>query len=201
MNTHADLRARLLPVIRSHLRLHGDAQWSLVRRPSEVPYSTWRRWIRQESAALKAEPITVVADAGDAAMNHEITSQAVAQAGRTLRRALGGPIDVMAEVGRMLVLCDQLDRAAVDAQGDDPDRWQVKDPRALAEAVRTRAAVLRIGIEAHDKLAGLSRVYQLQKLLLREIERCAPEMARALYQGLDALDREYGITAGRIEPD
>jgi hypothetical protein len=103
------------------------------------------------------------------------------------------PINIQAQLDRMLRHCDALEQAAL-GNGSSTDL----DPQALREAVRTRVGVLRLAVDATDRLFAITRIRVIHAAMLKRITEADREVARRIISDLKAVDAQLGITLGDI---
>lgn len=168
--------------VAKHLAEFGDAEWDKFKWNDELPYATRRRHVRSikaEFGLLKPTVATV-----------KETAKSLQETMIEVEDATSGtePIGLMKQVNRMLFVCDLLDSHAVDF-----DAQVVRDPQDAREALKTRAAVLTLAINAQDKLYSLTKIQTVHQMMLDSIKQESPEAAGRILNGLKKIDREYGL--------
>lgn len=101
---------------------------------------------------------------------------------------LAKPINLMSQVDRMLRICDMLDQDAVDEEAG-----KVRDAGDAREAVRVRASVLKLAVDAQSTIFDTNRIQLVHRVMFGRIAETDPEVARRIMADLTAIDREYGI--------
>lgn len=178
--------------IRGHLTQHGDAKWDRFSRPAEIGYAAFRKHVR------------VVA--GDMAAAGELPDKRSLQ-NRSSRRAVArvadasvvqladletaDPLDIQAQLDLMLRHCEVLEEHAL---GDGTSAGI--DAHALREAVRTRVGVLRLAVDATDRLYSITRIRLIHASMLRHISEADRGIACRIMGDLKAVDAQLGITLG-----
>lgn len=183
---------RLRERIREHLIAFGDTKWRDFDRPQSISMSMFRRYVRQERERL-IERGTL-----EPSQPKLLQDQIDKRRAESVKKAVANdhadfpePINLMDQATQMLRYCDALDREA--ATVDEAGTVTVKDAAELREAIKTRSAVLRLAVDAQERLYGTTRIMRVHRAMFQRITETDPEVARRIMADLSAIDREYGI--------
>ncbi|MBK5941416.1 hypothetical protein [Halochromatium roseum] len=188
---------RLRQRIKDHLLSWGDSEWERFDRPHSISHSMWRRYVREERDKLIEKGI-LERSTGDLLKTYADKTRVKTVAKAVDAKAItkpdvAQPIELMAEINNMLRYCDALTDHAAAVDGDT---ITVNDPADLREALKTRAAILKLAVDGQERYFSVSRVTRFHRILLARITEADPVTAKRILAEMNAIDAEYGLTLG-----
>jgi len=194
-----DLRQGAKRDIAVHLAEHGDKDWEVLRAKWGIGYRSWRRWIVQvRNGDPEVDDPEVHKRMREAAQRRVRARKDV----EGLRDppspaeavALANPeaVDVLSRVHDLLWRCELLKTHAVIT--DEDGRVRIRSPRQFEASIRNEINVLRLLIDAQERLWSLTRVKAVFSVMFEEIVKADRETAQRIAAAIQGVHREFGMT-------
>ena len=100
----------------------------------------------------------------------------------------------MAQVHRMLKVCDELDRAGRDEEG----QINIDGGPIVNEALKRRRETIEMLARIREDWWSVSRLEEVHRVMVERIAQADRNVARDIATGLREMDREYGLTVGAL---
>jgi hypothetical protein len=180
-----------------------------IRAEHRINYHTWARWCRQirknpevlldmpvpeEPTKPPQEPRLPLLGALAASRR---ANRAIAKSKDSvpaLPSALSEPIDLMAQVHRMLKVCDELDRAGRDEEG----QINFDGGPIVNEALKRRRETIEMLARIRKDWWSISRLEAVHPVMIERIAQADRNVAKDIALGIREIDREYGLTTGEF---
>lgn len=193
MARKSDKKETALQEIREAVKTHGEAVGlKLMReRYSDVPRSTWKRWMDQlclSPAEVAIREAKKAADHMPAAPSPQYLAERPVEARRNL--------DFMARLEELYqeaeMLRDYSTGTATDAAGNTFKK--IKIPTYFAQSIKLRSDLLEGAVRTIQQVYDLQRMQRFYDVILEEIAAESPEVAQRITERLARLDAEIGMT-------
>jgi len=182
----------LCDAIRGHLSKHGDVNWESFARPKEIGYAGFRKHVRAVAAEMAAAgELPDKRSLQNRSSRRAVARFADASVVQLADLETADPLDIQAQLDLMLRRCEVLEEHAL---GDGTSAGV--DAHALREAVRTRVGVLRLAVDATDRLYSNTRIRLIHASMMRHISEADRDIACRIMGDLKAVDAQLGITLG-----
>lgn len=194
MARRSDKKETALQEIREAVKTHGEAVGlKLMReRYSDVPRSTWKRWMDELCMSPKEK-----------AVREAKTAAAHLPAAPSPAYLAEKPVEARRNIDFMTRLEDlyhdaELLRAYAVVKGYDTDGNEVskiKMPTFFAQSIKLRADLLDNAVRTIQQVYDLRRQQAFYDAILDEIAAESPDVAHRITERLARLNNELGITA------
>jgi hypothetical protein len=100
----------------------------------------------------------------------------------------------MAQAHRMLKVCDELDRAGRDEDG----QIRIEGGPTVNDALKRRRETIEMLARIREDWWSVSRLEEVHRVMIARIAQAERSVAREIADGLREIDRAYGLTSGCV---
>jgi hypothetical protein len=180
-----------------------------IRAEHGINYHSWARWCRQvrENPKVLLE-MPIPEEPKRPTQQPKLPLRGALAASRRANRAianakdsapalpsgstLSDPIDLMAQVHHMLKVCDELDRAGRDEDG----QINIDGGPIVNEALKRRRETLQMVARVCEDWWSVSRLEEVHRVMIERIAQADRSVAREIVAGLREIDRKFGLSVG-----
>ena len=192
------LRVKFEDEARAHVRIHGPSNWGPLFSRYEglvAKRSLWR-WV---AALGEGEGLTAQIAAESVQEAQVAALKNIPQAPSPEYMARAGAkahdrIDFLAALYDLWLDAEQLREFARHEKREGEDRPRIKNPHIFDLSIKRRQGLIEGAISVQREIYDLQRMRDFYDIIIEEIGKASPDVARAIMERLAELNAKHGLT-------